>query len=314
MKKLLTVIYLLASVVCFSQSLPYKNADSLVSANTLSLLQYNRAGINRVYYSSVRLDTLSSYVGRSLFYDPFGCISSIHIDTIKNCITKNLTFKIANDIGGTIGGSNTTFGYQSGNFNITGISNTAIGVRSLKNVTSGSNNVAVGVDALLSDTSGTQNISIGHHSLLSNKNGYDNIGIGNDVLYSINGYQNVAIGSSSIGTALTGHDNVAVGYQTLFGNRSGSKNVAIGYQAGVFGNWNEKLFVDNKYRGDSASQLIKSLIVGTFGVDSSDQDIRINGSFEVRNAVSFPALATDSTMVLSGGIYVDALGYLKRKY
>jgi hypothetical protein len=65
MKKILLLIFLLSATLCFGQSNPYKNADSLVDANSFSLLQYNRAGVNKVYYSSCRLDTLLAWMIRN---------------------------------------------------------------------------------------------------------------------------------------------------------------------------------------------------------------------------------------------------------
>lgn len=64
MKKILTILFLFIVTVCSSQT-PYRDADSLVAENTFSLLQHNRVGVNKVYYSSCRLDTLLAYLIRN---------------------------------------------------------------------------------------------------------------------------------------------------------------------------------------------------------------------------------------------------------
>lgn len=65
MKKLILLIFLFSATICFGQSNPYKNADSLVAENSFSLLQYNRAGVNHVFYSSCRIDTLLAWMIRN---------------------------------------------------------------------------------------------------------------------------------------------------------------------------------------------------------------------------------------------------------
>ena len=49
-----------------------------------------------------------------------------------------------------------------------------------------------------------------------------------------------------------------------------------------YGTWNNKGFIDNQDRTDSATQLRKSFMVMDFGADSSVQQLRLNGGLKLQ--------------------------------
>ena len=172
---------------------------------------------------------------------------------------------------GTFQGQNTTTGtYNTGigkycfSFLNTGSYNTAGGHGSLYKITTGGRNSAYGFNTLYNDTSGSYNVAVGGES--QNQN--------------LSGNNNTSVGFTSAFTNKTGNSNTSIGYSSLFENK-GSGNLALGTYAGYYGIWNNKGFIDNQDRTDSATQLRKSFMVMDFGADSSVQQLRLNGRIQI---------------------------------
>lgn len=177
--------------------------------------------------------------------------------------------------------TNAFFGIEAGESVISGQGNTGIGDRSLKAATIGNSNTAVGVDSLLLLTDGSQNVSIGYHNMLSTTTGDDNVSVGHDAMYNnVSGNGNTTLGRRTLSANQSGSYNTAIGYDALFSS-TGSRNVAIGRGAGSLGDYSDRLFIDNQPRGNSANELTKSLIVGTFDPDPSNQNLTINSTLNL---------------------------------
>ena len=164
----------------------------------------------------------------------------------------------------TTGTYNTGIGKYCFSFLTTGSYNTAGGHGSLYKMTTGGRNSAYGFNTLYNDTSGSYNVAVGGES--QNQN--------------LSGNNNTSVGFTSAFTNKTGNSNTSIGYSSLFENK-GSGNIGIGYNAGYYGTWNNKGFIDNQDRTDSATQLRKSFMVMDFGADSSVQQLRLNGRIQI---------------------------------
>lgn len=212
----------------------------------------------------------------------------------KNDLSGNNNVSVgANALYENVSGSGATaIGYgamQNANNTVTPFTNlnVAVGYEALKgsgtpSANTGNSNTAIGYQTLLVNTSGAENLAIGKQALVSNNIGFDNTAIGsNSLQMNTTGSYNTANGWYTLANNTEGNFNVAIGLQALLNNKTGSYNIAIGVNSGLFGNWSNKLFIDNQSRTDSATQLRKSLVVGTFGTDSSVQNIRINGSLQI---------------------------------
>jgi len=188
-----------------------------------------------------------------------------------------LEFRINNTFAGELDSNdtwNTSFGYESNDNN--GKYNTAFGFQTLSLASANTeDNTAIGYDAMANTTGGE-------------------------------GSENTAIGSYSMALNVGGSGNTAIGGNTLSANLNGGGNVVIGTNAGSHGELNNRLFIDNSERGDSATQEIQSLITGTFGTDESNQYVRFNahvtindGTQEAGNVLTSDAYGNASWQKLS---------------
>lgn len=221
-----------------------------------------------------------------------------------------LQFKRGTNQAGLLGDglTNAFFGVEAGESITTGSGNAGFGDRAIKGLTTGYSNTALGVDSLLVATSGYQNVSVGYHNMLSTTTGFDNVSVGHDALYNnTTGSYNVAIGRRSMSANIIGNHNTVLGYDALFSS-NGSRNVAIGRGAGSLGNYTDRLFIDNQPRGSAANELTRSLIVGTFDSVAANQNITINGSFNLPylTSNSLPDVLTYDP--LTGQVYYAASG------
>ncbi|NUQ15479.1 MAG: hypothetical protein HUU33_09155 [Flavobacteriales bacterium] len=131
-------------------------------------------------------------------------------------------------------GSNTSWGYQTLQANVSGVACTGIGMRALSLNSTGSYNTAVGMRALDLNISGSENTALGAQSLLSNTIGSGNTAIGaTSLFWNILGVQNTAVGQNSMASNTSGSDNTALGSNALFINVTGNSNVAIGRDASL---------------------------------------------------------------------------------
>ena len=179
-------------------------------------------------------------------------------------LEENLYFGTYSGLRNTTGTYNTTHGKYTLVFNTTGSYNTANGHGSLYKLTTGGRNCGYGFNTLYNDTSGSYNLAIGGES--QNQN--------------LSGDNNVSAGFASSFYNKTGSNNVAIGYSSLFENK-GSGNLALGTYAGYYGIWNNKGWIDNQLRTDSATQIRKSAVMIDFGADSSATQFRINGKIKI---------------------------------
>lgn len=157
------------------------------------------------------------------------------------------------------GNYNNFFGFNAGNFTLTGESNigigddvlsvlstgtknTAIGDYSMPLTTTGIENVALGASALEQNTEGSFNIAIGKEAMKGNTKSCYNIAIGTTALQAaasnpgdLNTF-NIAIGGAALyATSPTnmnnGRKNLAIGHESLRSNTIGYSNIALGYKS-----------------------------------------------------------------------------------
>ena len=199
-----------------------------------------------------------------------------------------------------IGSYNVANGYQAHYANRIGTNNAYFGYLAGFSQDSSHYNVGIGNNALQGDITltnkGSYNTAVGNEALRVNKSGDYNTAVGYLTLpANTTGNGNSAFGAGCLEFNTTGSENIANGQNALGSNTTGSNNASFGNFAGYYGNHNNRLFIDNQDRTDSLGQERKSLITGTFGSDSSLQDIRINGQLKVSNMVD--GTAADSVVV-----------------
>ena len=131
------------------------------------------------------------------------------------------------------------------------------------------------------------------------------IGIGYQAGYRNTGVNNLSIGYSAGNQTTSGFGNVFIGENAGYSNSIGSNNVCIGANSGKRQTAGHLLFIDAVDRGDAATELTDSLIVGTFDVSVSNQELFFNAQrISMRNLPSSP------TGLTSGDLWNDA-GTLK---
>ncbi len=125
--------------------------------------------------------------------------------------------------------TNTFFGQETAQGNVSGSSNAGFGQYALFNLTSGSNNVGIGTRALFGVTSGGNNVGVGTATLNSVTTGTNNTALGHNAANKIVGSSSTtAVGSGALGNATTGSENVGMGESTLSTLTTGAQNTAIG--------------------------------------------------------------------------------------
>lgn len=178
--------------------------------------------------------------------------------------SKNLVFKVNNNISGIIDltHSNTGFGYYTFNSNTNGSNNSAFGAYSLTNNNTGAYNSASGYASLYNNSNGNYNTSQGYNALWANTSGSfntasgayalqsSNTGDGNtghgyaSLFYNTTGFYNTAQGYNALWANTTGYYNVANGANTLKNNLTGNNNAASGFSSlfsNLIGNSNSGL-------------------------------------------------------------------------
>lgn len=145
--------------------------------------------------------------------------------------------------------SNTVFGTNALNSNVSGSENIAIGNFTLTALISNSDNVAIGFAAAQFNT-GSRNIAIGNRVLNAAGAGPDNIGIGDSVLRLItSGQQNVCVGSNTGGIITSGQANMLLGYNAGASLTTTSYNTMIGRSAGQNATGSGNVFIGSGVGG-----------------------------------------------------------------
>lgn len=215
-----------------------------------------------------------------------------------------LIFKVGNVQSGFIesdnGNQSTAFGYNSLISNLNGGTNAAFGNNALRENTDGGGNTAMGYTALVQNTTGTNNTAIGAACMSGNVTGSYNTSVGFNS--GAAGNFNTTVGWYSCRT--TTDSNTAIGYSTGLNIETGSGNVLVGSKAGKYGDINKRLFIDNSERNDSIQQERGSLITGHFGLDSSQQSVRINGTLQISDGTqgAGKVLTSDANGLASWGV------------
>jgi trimeric autotransporter adhesin len=185
------------------------------------------------------------------------------------------------------GSKNTLVGKESGFNNDSGWHNTYLGYHAgyggTRPITS-SNNTYVGDDAGHYTTTGSNNTALGHAAGLSNSDGNHNVFIGDSTGYYTHGSYNTFMGVNA------GYNNV-----------TGIGNVFLGSGAGASELGSNKLYIDNCYLVDGASNCTFPLIYGEFDT----RKVVIDGSIEVRGGGAIVANGN----VTSFGKDTGAVGY-----
>jgi len=171
-------------------------------------------------------------------------------------------------------------GIRAGQDN-TGWSCVAVGDEALFSSNSGNYNTAVGRYSMRTNDDGTRNTADGYRSLYANITGDENTAGGYQALTKSIGNFNTSYGSQSITQNTSGDYNTAVGSITFLNNLTGSGNVGLGYYAGAYETGSNSFYVNNQDRTDTAGDKTKSLLYGTFAVDSADQQLTVNGNLNV---------------------------------
>ncbi len=144
----------------------------------------------------------------------------------------DVVFRRNNTVSGKIGGTSTSFGFESLSDLSTGNDNTAVGSQSMSLNTSGIENVAVGKESLFVNNSGSLNTAVGFRAL-GNADAANNTAIGgNAMVNNYSGGENVAVGVESLFNNFDGINNTAVGRDALHQNSDGQNNTGVGYAAG----------------------------------------------------------------------------------
>ncbi len=208
---------------------------------------------------------------------------------------------------GTLSSNNVYVGNQSGSEGAGGGgSNTGVGDASLVHNNS-TGNTAIGNGSFATTTTGGFNFGGGYGSGFSNITGQGNSYVGRESGYSATGANyNSSMGMFS-GYSMTGDLNTTFGAFSGWHYTTGSNNLFIGSYSGQYGSGSNRLFIDNTDRVDSLNQERKSLIVGTFGTDSSNQSLRVNGS------LSATGIPTDTSSLKTGDFF-NVGGILHIKY
>ena len=148
------------------------------------------------------------------------------------------------------------------------------------------------------------NLSYGQYSANSVTTGYQNTSIGHYAAFNgEDGRGNVSVGMGAGAVNVSGNGNTKIGNSAGFFSK-GNGNVCIGFYAGFYGDNSNRFFIHNNLTGsDSITQERNSLITGTFGADSSTQNVRINGSLKISDGTqgAGKVLTSDANGLASWG-------------
>jgi hypothetical protein len=199
--------------------------------------------------------------------------------------------------------ANSFFGYFAGNSITSGSHNVAMGAFSLASNTTAPYNTAIGQNAMRYSLTGGWNTAVGQAALQNNATGNFNTAIGEDVLLrGVTGSYNTGVGSASL-IDCSGNNNTSFGSYSGYELTSGSYNLFLGNEAGRYGNWNYKGFIDVIDRGDSASQLTSSPIVIDFNADSSLQNVTFNADVYVNDTAFMEHLTVTDSVTLEDALF-----------
>lgn len=177
----------------------------------------------------------------------------------KNGVTTNTFFGQEAAQGNVSGSSNAGFG-QYALFGLTsGSNNSGFGPRALFSVTTGGNNVAVGTTSLNAVTTGSNNTALGHNAANKVTTAQSVTAVGSNAFSNITGAENVGIGEGAGSTATTSQQITVVGTLANWRLTTGNYVTSVGYRAAsemTTGNYNVAVGHNAaRYQSDGATAL-----------------------------------------------------------
>lgn len=236
----------------------------------------------------------------------------------------NLSIGINNGFGGTAADESVYIGFGCGTSITDGYRNVLIGKNVFANLTTGDNNIGVGSSGVGSGVStGSNNVLIGQiasgntgnsvcvgHLAGNSSSGTENtyVGYGAGFLKGAGNYNAFFGEAAGGGAASAGSTNTFIGGEAGYLN-TGSGNVYLGYSAGWRqGAVSNKFILNNALRANASLELTTSLQVGTFGTDSSNQDLKVNAELLLTSGISTSAGDAATIEAQTGRFRKDATG------
>lgn len=242
MRKLITLILVLASLSIFSQNGFYKGwgfrgdavGTSTAFIGTTDNQPFNIKVNNR---RSGYIDTIgtaffgfkSGWVTSAspqLYNSAFGCLTLFSNTSGLN----NNAFGFSTLYSNVNGFNNCGFGYEVLQFNTSGSNNSGFGEGALQN-NNGTGNCAFGSECLIQNTWTGGNTAMGYKAMQDGFHPSNNTAVGGGALLKCNGSENVAVGNNALNIDSSGTKNVAIGNNALSGHYTGSFCTAIGYNS-----------------------------------------------------------------------------------
>jgi hypothetical protein len=200
-----------------------------------------------------------------------------------------LSFRVNNQISGLINHiqQNAFFGYQCGNYSMSGGNNAFFGSMSGTFNSGGEYNTFMGAGAGYSNSSGSYNTVVGAHAAYNITTALNNAVLGNDAGFSLlTGSGNLFAGKSAGHDCYIGQNNVALGMNAGNNISSGSNNIAIGYNTPLrFAEGNNQINIGNTIFRDSSGRI-------GLGVSEPNSSVQFGGS------VSYAIQNTNSSISL----------------
>lgn len=238
-------------------------------------------------------------------------------------VDNNLSIGINNGFGGTTADESVYIGFNCGTSITDGVRNVLIGKNVFAGLTTGDNNIGIGSSGVGSGlTTGNYNIRIGQQAggnsgetvSIGYQAGNASSGLGGTYIghgaaqLTTSGTYNTMIGEAAGASNTTGGSNTYIGGETGLLN-VGSSNVFLGYSAG----WRQtatsnKFILCNALRANASLELTTSLMVGNFGTDSSNQDMKFNGELLLTSGINTTAGDAATIQAQTGRFRKDATG------
>lgn len=157
------------------------------------------------------------------------------------------------------------------------IGNTAGGTYDAAN-----NNVAVGDAALSFLGDGEFNVGVGSNAGGSIVDGVGNTSLGGGAMINAEGSYNTSVGYNSLAHDNTSYNNLALGYKAA-GYSHGDSSIYIGNYSGYWNNLNDRFFVNNKPKTNTAQDTTQSLLYGYFNAIAANQRLTANSKLFLPN-------------------------------
>jgi len=255
--------------------------------NTTGTLTLERNDTNTFNITGFTTGSTSSLTLQDVTDNGSSTTNGITVDSLTS--TRDITINegiTAGNGGGDIS-TNTVFGANALDSNITGVGNTAFGNRALS-ATTGNRNSAFGSSALYNNTSGNDNTAIGMSAMYNSTTSSSNVAVGREAFYNGGGGFGVAIGYQAGYEATSGSRSVLIGYRAGYDITSNGSNIAIGYESLRFNDAGSS----NVAIGDTALQGNRS---GNFNVGVGN-DALVSNTTGLRNVgVGSDSLSNNQT-------------------